>query len=182
MSAERNSQRMVIAGASSLVGGELKSLLEESRFAGWNLRLVDEELAVGTLTEAGGEAAVIQRVEEDTFHGARIAFLAGSSEFGKLCLGPARQAGATIIDFTHCQPARSRCHAVVPQDRTLDRAKRGERNAHVQRVFTGRDGGDEPGAGFAATRLQRLVATLYWPVSEAGREGSRSWRRKRRNC
>jgi len=30
------------------VGGELKSLLEESRFAGWNLRLVDEELAVGT--------------------------------------------------------------------------------------------------------------------------------------
>jgi hypothetical protein len=63
MSAERDSQRIVIAGASSLLGGELKTLVEESRFAGWDLRLVDEENVAGTLTEAGGEAAVIQRVE-----------------------------------------------------------------------------------------------------------------------
>jgi len=34
MSEERNSQRIVITGASSLLGGEVKSLLEESRFAG----------------------------------------------------------------------------------------------------------------------------------------------------
>jgi len=52
---ERESNRIVIAGASSLLGAELKSLLEESRFAGWDLRLVDEELAAGTLTEAGGD-------------------------------------------------------------------------------------------------------------------------------
>jgi len=45
------------AGASSLLGVELKSLLEESKFAGWDLRLVDEELAAGVLTEAGGEPA-----------------------------------------------------------------------------------------------------------------------------
>ncbi len=57
MPSDRNSQRIVIAGASSLVGGELKTLLEESRFAGWDLRLVDEENVAGTLTEAGGEAA-----------------------------------------------------------------------------------------------------------------------------
>ena len=31
---ERDSNRIVIAGASSLLGAELKSLLEESRFAG----------------------------------------------------------------------------------------------------------------------------------------------------
>jgi len=45
----------VIAGASSLLGGELKTLVEESRFAGWDLRLVDEENAAGTLTEAVGK-------------------------------------------------------------------------------------------------------------------------------
>src|SRR5258708_14709184 len=101
MPSDRHSQRLVIAGASSLPGGELKTLVEESRFAGWDLRLVDEENAGGTLTEAGGEAAVIQRVEEDTFRGARYAFVAGSTAFGKLCVGPAREAGATIIDFTH---------------------------------------------------------------------------------
>ena len=52
---ERESQRIVIAGASSLLGAELKSLLEESRFAAYDFRLVDEELAAGTLTEVAGE-------------------------------------------------------------------------------------------------------------------------------
>src|SRR5215472_5283597 len=98
MSAERSSRKIVIAGASSLLGGELKTLVEESRFAGWDLRLVDEEDVAGTLTEAGGEAAVIQRVDQDTFKGAKYAFLAGSMAFGKQCVGPARQTGATVID------------------------------------------------------------------------------------
>jgi len=57
---ERDSKRVVIAGASSLLGIELKSLLEESRLADADFRLLDEDVAVGTLTEAGGEAAVIQ--------------------------------------------------------------------------------------------------------------------------
>src|SRR5215469_588524 len=61
------SRRIVIAGASSLLGAELKSLLEESRFAASDFRLVDEEIVAGTLTEAGGQAAVIQPVEEDSF-------------------------------------------------------------------------------------------------------------------
>ena len=171
MSAERNSQRMVIAGASSLLGGELKSLLEASRFAGWDLRLVDEELAVGTLTEAAGEPAVIQRVEEDTFLGARIAFLAGSSEFGKLCLGPARQAGATIIDFTHASLSDPDATPWFPKIEHLT-GRSVAKSARTFSVFS-------PG-GMAVTSLalalrrhglQRLVATMYWPVSEAGREG-----------
>ena len=171
MSAERNSERIVIAGASSLLGGELKSLLEESRFAGWDLRLVDEELAVGTLTEAGGEAAVIQRVEEDTFRGARIAFLAGSSEFGRLCLGPARQAGATIIDYTHASLSDPDATPWFPKIEHLT-GRSVAKDARTFSVFS-------PG-GMAVTSLalalrrhglQRLVATLYWPVSEAGREG-----------
>jgi aspartate-semialdehyde dehydrogenase len=162
---------MVIAGASSLLGGELKSLLAESRLAGWDLRLVDEEQAAGLLTEAAGEAAVIQRVEEDTFHGARIAFLAGSSEFGKQCLGPARQAGATIIDFTHaslCDPDATPWFPKIARLTGRSVAK----GARTFSVFS-------PG-GMAVTSLalalrrhglQRLVVALYRPVSEAGREG-----------
>jgi aspartate-semialdehyde dehydrogenase len=171
MSAERDSQRIVIAGASSLLGGELKSLLEESRFAGWDLRLVDEDLAAGTLTEAAGEPAVIQRVEEDTFRGARIAFLAGSSEFGRLCLGPARQAGAAIIDFTHASLSDPDATPWFPKIEHLT-GRSVAKGARRFSVFS-------PG-GMAVTSLalalrrhglQRLVATLYWPVSEAGREG-----------
>src|SRR5258708_26920998 len=105
MPSDRNCQRIVIAGASSLLGGELKTLVEESRFAGWDLRLVDEENAAGTLTEAGGEAAVIQRVEEDKFRGAPYAFLAGSKAFWELFLGPSPRAGATMIFFSHATPS-----------------------------------------------------------------------------
>ena len=36
---ERDSHRIVIAVASSLLGAELRSLLGENRFAGWDYRL-----------------------------------------------------------------------------------------------------------------------------------------------
>jgi aspartate-semialdehyde dehydrogenase len=96
----RDSQRIVIAGASSLLGAELKSLLEESRFASWDLSLVDEEIAAGTLTEAGGEPAVIQPVEEGTFDRAKLIFFAGSAAFTERNLAAARESGATVIDLS----------------------------------------------------------------------------------
>ena len=171
MSVERNSQRIVIAGASSLLGAELKSLLEESRFAGWDLRLVDEDLVAGLLTEAAGEPAVIQRVEEDTFHGARIAFLAGSREFGGLCLGPAREAGATIIDFSHASLSDPDAVPWFPKIEHLT-GRSVAKEAHAYSVFS--PGGVAMSSLALALRrhgLERLVATIYWPVSEAGREG-----------
>jgi hypothetical protein len=97
---ERDSNRIVIAGASSLLGAELKSLLEESRFAGWDLRLVDEEVAAGTLTEAGGEPAVIQPVEEGSFEKAHIIFFTGSSDFTLANWEIAGRSGAVIIDLS----------------------------------------------------------------------------------
>src|SRR6266436_3941946 len=100
MATPRDSQRIVIAGASSLLGAELKSLLEESRFASWDLSLVDEETAVGTLTEAGGEPAVIQPVEEGTFSRAKLIFFAGSAAFTERNLPAARDSGAIVIDLS----------------------------------------------------------------------------------
>lgn len=100
MTVPLESRRIVIAGASSLLGAELKSLLEESRFAAADFRLVDEETAAGTLTEAGGEAAVIQTVEEDSFDKSWVAFFAGSSAFTKANLALAKRSGAKIIDLS----------------------------------------------------------------------------------
>jgi aspartate-semialdehyde dehydrogenase len=88
------STRIVIAGASSLLGAELKSLLEESRFGAADLRLVDEELSAGTLTEAAGEAAVIQPVEEDSFNRANLIFFTGSAAFSKANFAAARRSGS----------------------------------------------------------------------------------------
>jgi aspartate-semialdehyde dehydrogenase len=99
-SLERGSNRIVIAGASSLLGAELRSLLEEGRFAGADFRLVDEELAAGTLTEAGGEPAVIQPVEEGSFEKAGIIFFTGSFDFTNANFETAFRSGAVIIDLS----------------------------------------------------------------------------------
>ncbi len=171
MSADRNSERIVIAGASSLLGGELKTVLEESRFAGWDLRLVDEDIAAGTLTEAGGEAALIQRLEEGTFRGARYAFLVGSTGFGKICLPQARESEATIIDFTHATLSDPDATPWFPKIETLT-GKTVAKNAKTFSVFSA---GGAAAANLALVLrrfgLQRLVITMFRPVSESGRNG-----------
>ncbi len=83
-----------------MLGAELKALLEQGRFATADFRLLDEELAAGTLTEAGGEAVVIQPVEEDSFKRARFVFFTGSAAFTKANLDLARRSGALIIDLS----------------------------------------------------------------------------------
>jgi aspartate-semialdehyde dehydrogenase len=171
MAPDRHAQRIVIAGASSLLGSEVKSVLEESLFAGWDFRLVDEEIVAGTLTEAGGEATVIQRVEEDTFHGARYAFLTASTAFGKQCLGPAKEAGATIIDFSHASLSDPDATPWFPRIEALTGKSVGKK-AKVFCVFSA------AGMAIAALALalrrvglQRLATVVLQPVSEAGREG-----------
>jgi aspartate-semialdehyde dehydrogenase len=171
MSADRNSQRIVLAGASSLLGSEVKSLLEESRFAGWDLRLVDEDEAAGILTEAGGEAALIQRVEEGSFRGARFAFLASSRGFGEQCLAPARKAGATVIDFSHAAMSDPDGAPWFPKIETLS----GKSVRKKSPVFGVLSAGGTAIASLALVLrrfgMQRLVAVVYEPVSEAGRAG-----------
>jgi aspartate-semialdehyde dehydrogenase len=171
MSTERRAQRIVIAGASSLLGAEVKNLLEEGRFAGWDLRLVDEENVAGTLTEAAGEAALIQRVEDDTFKGARFAFLTGSAEFAKQCFGPAKQAGATILDFSRASLSDPDAAPWFPKIETLT-GKTVGKSASTYCVFSA--GGTAVASlalGLRRAGLQSLVATLFQSVSEAGRAG-----------
>jgi aspartate-semialdehyde dehydrogenase len=172
MPVDRNSQKIVITGASSLLGHELKSLLEESRFAGWDLHLVDEDETAGILTEAGGEAKIIQRVDEDTFRDARFAFLTGSAAFGKKCLGPAKVAAAAVIDLSHASLADPDATPWFPKIETLS-GKIASKDGWLFSVFSV--------GGMALTSLammlqsryglRRMVAVVCEPVSEAGRAG-----------
>jgi aspartate-semialdehyde dehydrogenase len=107
--------RVVIAGASSLLGTELKSLLEESRFAVADFRLVDEESAAGILTEAGGEPVVIQPVEEDTFKKAELVFFTGSPAFTARNLSLAEASGARVIDLSGELAGKERVQSWFPK-------------------------------------------------------------------
>jgi aspartate-semialdehyde dehydrogenase len=171
MSRDRHAQRIVIAGASSLLGAEVKTVLEESLFAAWELRLVDEEDVAGTLTEAGGEAALIQRVEEDTFHGARYAFLTGSTDFGKQCLEPAREAGATVIDFSRASLADPDAIPWFPKIEALTGKSIGKKSKTFSVFSAGGTAIASLALALQPAGLKRLVAVLFHPVSEAGREG-----------
>ena len=168
---ERESHRIVIAGASSLLGAELKSLLEESKFADWDFRLVDEELGAGTLTEAGGEPAVIQPVEEGSFEKARFVFFTGSSEFTRTNLGTAMQSGSKIIDLTAAVFDKTETDAWFPGIESLSGLTLSP-NATFYAIPSA--------AGMAAAALpltlqplglQQFSIVLFQPVSEAGRRG-----------
>jgi aspartate-semialdehyde dehydrogenase len=168
---ERESNRIVIAGASSLLGAELKSLLEESRFAAADFRLLDEELAAGTLTEAGGEPAVIQPVEEGSFERARFVFLTGSADFTLRNVAGAKRDGAKIIDLSGGIAGDAGTVAWFPK---LD--------ALVGREFPrGAAAYAVPSAAATAAAtlslalskggLRKLAIIFFQPVSEAGRAG-----------
>jgi aspartate-semialdehyde dehydrogenase len=165
----RDAHCIVIAGASSLLGAELKSLLEESRFASWDLSLVDEEIAAGTLTAVGGEPAVIHPVEEGTFDRARLIFFTGSAAFTERNLPAARESGATVIDLSSAalnSPDVQVWFAMDGVGHSVDR----------RRVLYA-----VPSAPGLATAklldalgpagLSRLSLIFFRPVSEAGRPG-----------
>ena len=160
---------MVIAGASSLLGAELKSLLEESRFAGWEFSLLDEEIAAGTLTEAGGEAAIIQPVEEGSFSRAKLVFFTGSEAFAQRNLSAAGESGATVIDLSGAAltaPAVQVWFAIDGAGHSADKNKSLYAVPSAPGLATGKLLDALGHAG-----LVRLSLIFFRPVSEAGRPG-----------
>src|SRR5216684_1064936 len=168
---ERDSHRIVIAGASSLLGAELKSLLEESKFAGWDLRLVDEEVAAGTLTEAGGEPAVIQPVEEGSFEKADIIFFTGSSDFTLANWEIAGRSGAVIIDLSAHSINFADTFVWYPGIEKLRGQSLPEKPRLAAVPSAAAEGVVRLSLALESSGLQTLTATVLQSVSAAGKNG-----------
>lgn len=170
-SLERDSHRIVIAGASSLLGAEVRSLLEESRFAASDFRLVDEVTVAGTLTEAGGEPAVIQPIEEGSFARAQFVFFTGSEDFTRANAKLAAAAGARIIDLSGASAKGQGTVAWFPK---LDWLL-GREFVKDAKTFSIPSAGATAAAGLALALkkcgLHHLSVTCFESVSEAGRHG-----------
>lgn len=180
MPSDRPSQRIVIAGASSLLGAELKSLLEESRFAGWDFSLVDEDTAAGTLTEAGGEPSVIQPVEEGTFSRARLIFFAASPAFverNREAAELAERSGSLILDFTG--KFWTKDLGTAPYFPKLDEFwgtkapnySRGGQGGHFWIISAAGMAAASLSFGLRTLGLKQIAVIFFRPVSEAGRAG-----------
>jgi aspartate-semialdehyde dehydrogenase len=92
--------RTAIVGASSLLGKELKQVLEDRNFPTTDIILLDSSAMAGTLAEAAGEPTFIRALEADSFEGARFAFFAGSAADTEHNWQTAQNSGATVIDLS----------------------------------------------------------------------------------
>jgi aspartate-semialdehyde dehydrogenase len=163
--------RLAILGASSLHGKELREVLGESPLAEAEVRLFDDESLAGTLTEAAGEPAFIQALDDDSFEGVGVAFFAGSRAFTERHWPQAHRAGAAVVDLTG---ALSGVPAAVPWIPALDAALPPPRPA-VGKLFWSPASAAIIACTLAAALRKlgaaRLAMVLFQPVSERGQAG-----------
>ncbi|MGO9323499.1 MAG: Asd/ArgC dimerization domain-containing protein [Terracidiphilus sp.] len=92
--------RIAIAGASTLVGRELKEVLAESPLDSASFALLDEGDAKGQLDQVGDEVTFIQAISADAFDGADFTFFCGSESLTRRHWQHALRAGSTVLDLS----------------------------------------------------------------------------------
>lgn len=162
-----------IVGASSLLGKELKLVLEERNFPSADIALLDSSAMAGTLTEAAGEPTFIRALDKDSFEGARFAFFAGSAADTEHNWQTAQNAGATVIDLSGALAVtHSTATAWIPSLASALPARRGSgANGSPHRIVYS---SPSPAAIIACTVAaalrelapERIAFTFFPPVSE----------------
>lgn len=92
--------KIAIAGASSLLGKELKDAISESPLAAATFKLLDDEQAHGQLDQVGDEITFVQAVEPDAFEKMDFTFFCGSEDLTRRHWRNAVQAGSTVLDLS----------------------------------------------------------------------------------
>jgi aspartate-semialdehyde dehydrogenase len=166
--------RVAIVGASSLLGKELKQVLEDRNFPASDIVLLDESVMAGTLTEAAGEPTFIRALAEDSFEGARFVFFAGTPADAERNWRTAQAAGATVIDLTGAVSASDPAASVqwIP---SLEAVLPPPAVAAAPSVYSSPAApvivACTLAAGFAKIRPQRIVLLLFPPVSDRDQAG-----------
>jgi aspartate-semialdehyde dehydrogenase len=161
--------KIAIAGASTLLGKELKDAVSESALADSTFTLLDEDEGLGQLDQVGDEITFVQPIEPDAFEHIDFTFFCGSEGLTVRHWRTALRAGSTVIDLTA---------AVDREPGVLVRAPWLESALGGPDLFTPAVVPAHPAAialGLLLERLQQAVplrwasATLLAPASEFGR-------------
>lgn len=163
--------RVAIVGGASLKGKELKEVLEERLFPVKKLTLVDDDEALGQLTEFEGEPTFVQPISPDIFAESDLVFFASTSAaFTRAHWREAASGPAALIDLSHAllevpeaavrlpfleanpAPASRRRWYLVPHAAAI-----------ALLVLLTRLN--------ATGRLRQVVANVFEPVSERGASG-----------
>ncbi len=149
----------------------MAEVLEERSFPSTDIRLLDDAVAEGVLTEAGGEPIIIQGTNEDSFDGVRFAFFTGGAEFTERHWEQALRGGATVIDLSGALRGEAKCVPWIPALR---------KRLPPPRTATGKLFVAPPAPVIIACTLaaaareagaERLAIVFFQPVSERGQAG-----------
>ena len=92
--------KIAIAGASTLLGKELKEALSESPLAAAGFVLFDEEEAQGQLDQVGDEITFVQTIDADAFEHVDFTFFCGTEDLTRKHWRQALRSGSTVLDLT----------------------------------------------------------------------------------
>ena len=161
--------KIAIAGASTLLGRELKEALSDSTLAGATFVLLDEEGAQGQLDQVGDEVTIVQAIDVDAFERVDFTFFAGSEGMTRKHWRQALRSGSTVLDLSG---------ALDQEAGVLVRAPWLGRDEPGVDLFTPAVVPAHPAAIAIALMLERIqqaaavrfaAATVLEPVSEFGR-------------
>jgi aspartate-semialdehyde dehydrogenase len=161
--------KIAIAGASSLLGRELKDALTDSPLAAADFALLDEEDTQGQLDQVGDEVSFIQAIGEDAFNRADFTFFCGSEDLTRRHWRQALRAGSSVLDLAG---------ALDQESGVLVRAPWLRAEESSADLFTPAVVPAHPAALALALLMERLraavevrsaAATLLTPASEFGK-------------
>jgi aspartate-semialdehyde dehydrogenase len=169
-----NFYRLAIVGAGTLKGKEVADVLNDRNFPSIDVKLLDDDEALGKLEAVGDEVTFIQNVRTEQFQNIDFTFFAADQDSTRKNWKTARDAGSAIVD--------------------LSSALEDEPNAVVRSPWIGRQLGQplipelQPGPAVVAHpaaivlallllrvqkagEVKRAVAMVFEPASEHGQKG-----------
>jgi aspartate-semialdehyde dehydrogenase len=161
--------KIAIAGASTLLGKELKDAISESSLVAATFALLDEDDALGRLDQVGDEITFVQAIGPESFEHVDFTFFCGSENLTRKHWSEAVKAGSTVIDLSS---ALDQAPGVLVRSPWLGS------DSGAPDLFTPAVVPAHPAAvvlGLLVERLRQAVplryaaATLLTPASEFGR-------------
>jgi aspartate-semialdehyde dehydrogenase len=161
--------KIAIAGASTLLGKELKDAISESSLVAATFVLLDEDNALGRLDQVGDEITFVQAIGPESFEHVDFTFFCGTESLTHNYWREALKAGSAVIDLSS---------ALDQEPGVLVRSPWLGSDSGAPDLFTPAVVPAHPAAvvlGLLVDRLRQAVplrytaATLLMPASEFGR-------------
>ncbi len=168
--------RVALVGASTLKGKDVAQALDERKFPAFDVKLLDDDSALGQLEVVGDEMSFIQAVTADQFAGVDVAFFASEETFTRQHWNKAADASNWIVDVSSALEEEAGAVLRAPWLEAEPAGARVPASGAVRNLLVVAD----PAAIVVALLLARAhnsaplktaVATILLPASENGKRG-----------